>query len=278
MKFFRLLKTDLYRSIMHVEFVLSVLLFWLLCLTKEGYFDGVNNTSITVAELIVSYSREQMQNNLMLSWYSVFLYGMGSYVLMFAPVIAALPSIPGYCRERSGQYSRFLLPRCNVAMRCISMWLSALITGGLAVVLGEGLFGISCWALFPNITAEQALLYDVPVWRGLLTHLAGMFVFGMVSTLIPILLSGMSRNVYFVLCGAFASFYAYCTLITNISDYIFYAGEPERSFQIALLHPSSVVQTFVGNTTWVLAVWCAIALAILGILWVCASRRLDKGA
>ena len=49
MKLMRLLQTDLYRAVVHADFLLAALLFGAMCFTAEGYREAVR--SITDLEL-----------------------------------------------------------------------------------------------------------------------------------------------------------------------------------------------------------------------------------
>ena len=209
---------------------------------------------------------------------SLFLAGIGPYNLMFAPILAALPSIPGFCLERRNGYLRLLLPRCGVTRRCLSLWLSALLSGGLAVTVGYELYGLCCWVLFPGLTAETAQWITVPVWSGILAQLAGAFFFGMVAALLPVLLAGVSKNACFILCTAFALFYTYCNLLDSLSNRLFDCGELEKSFQVMMFYPTSVFQCFSGHQPWRLALWIGGAAVVLGLLRLSMARRFDKGA
>ena len=275
MKFFRLLKTDLYRAVAHADFWASALLFGALCFTAEGCVDA--GRSITVLELALSYPAEQIKSRFLLSGYHLFLAGIGPYNLMFAPILAALPSIPGFCLERRNGYLRLLIPQCGVTRRCLSLWLSALLSGGLVVTVGYGLYGLCCWILFPGLTAETAQWLSAPVWSGVLAQLAGAFFFGMVAALLPVLLAGVSKNAYFILCVSFALFYTYCNFLDTLSNRLFDCGELEKSFQVMMFYPASVFQCFSGHQPWRLALWIGGAMAVLGLLRLCMSRRLDKG-
>ena len=275
MKFFRLLKTDLYRAVAHADFGAAALLFGALCFTAEGCVDA--GRSITVLELALSYPAEQIKSRFLLSGYHLFLAGIGPYNLMFAPILAALPSIPGFCLERRNGYLRLLLPRCGVTRRCLSLWLSALLSGGLVVTVGYGLYGLCCWILFAGLTAETAQWLSAPVWSGVLAQLAGAFFFGMVAALLPVLLAGVSKNAYFILCVSFALFYTYCNFLDTLSNRLFDCGELEKSFQVMMFYPASVFQCFSGHQPWRLALWIGGAVAVLGLLRLCMSRRLDKG-
>lgn len=65
MKFFRLLKTDLYRAVAHTDFWAAALLFGALCFTAEGCVDA--GRSITVLELALSCPAEQIKSRFLLS-------------------------------------------------------------------------------------------------------------------------------------------------------------------------------------------------------------------
>ena len=276
MKLFRLLKSDLYRAVVHVDFLGAALLFGALCFTAEGYWDA--GRSITVLELALFHPAEEISSRFLLSGYHLFLAGIGPYNLMFAPILAALPSVPGFCRERSGGYLRLLIPRCGEAQRCLSLWLSALLAGGLVVIAGYGLYGLCSWVLFPGLTPEAAQWLAAPVWSGILSQLAGAFFFGMVATLLPLALAGVSKNACFILCTGFALFYIYCNSLDALSNRLFDSGDLERSFQVMMLYPTSVFQCFSGHQTWRLALWGGGAAVVLGLLRLPMARRLDKGA
>lgn len=276
MKLLRLLQTDLYRAVVHADFWIAALLFGALCFTAEGYWEA--GRSITVLELALFHPAEEINGQFLLSNYHLFLDGIGPYNLMFAPILAAIPSIPAFCQERRNGYLRFLIPRCGVTRRCLSLWLSALLSGGLVVTAGYGLYGLGCWILFPSPTAELVQRFAAPVWSGVLAQLAGAFFFGMVAALLPVLLAGVSQNTCFVLCTAFALFYTYCNFLDTLSNHLFDRGELEQSFQVMMLYPTSVFQCFSGHQPWRLALWGIVAAAVYGLLRLFVGRRLDKGA
>lgn len=276
MKFVRLLKTDLYRATVHIDFWVAALLFGGLCLTAEGYADA--HSSITVLELALFHTPEELSSRFLCSSYSLFLAGIGSYNLMFAPILAALPSIPGFCRERIGGYLRLLIPRCGVTWRCLSLYLSALLSGGLVLTAGYGLYGLCCLVLFPGMTAEAAQWLTAPVWNTVLSQLAGVFVLGMIAALLPVLLTGWSKNPCFILCTAFAVFYVYCNALDTLSNRLFYSGDMEGSFQVMLFYPTAVIQSFAGHHRWILLLWAGVAALVFCLLRLSFSQRLDKGA
>ena len=276
MKLMRLLQTDLYRGVVHADFWIAALLFGALCFTAEGYWDA--GRSITVLELALSYPAEEVSGRFLLSDYHLFLAGIGPYNLMFAPILAALPSIPAFCQERRNGYLRLLIPQCGVTRRCFSLWLSALLSGGLVVTVGYGLYGLCCWVLFPGLTTETAQWIAAPVWNGVLAQLAGAFFFGMVAALLPVLLARVSQNACLVLCAAFALFYTYCNLLDSLSNRLFDYGELEKSFQVMMFYPTSVFQCFSRHQPWRLALWGIVAAAVYGLLRLSMARRFDKGA
>lgn len=118
----------------------------------------------------------------------------------------------------------------------------------------------------------------VPVWRSVLSQLAGAFFFGIVAALLPILLSGVSKNVCFILCAGFALFYVYCHSLDALSNRLFDSGDLERSFQVMMFYPISVFQCFSGHQPWRLVLWGGAAVLVLGLLRLCMARRFDKGA
>lgn len=276
MRFFNLLKTDLHRVIFHLDFIIAVLLFGALCFTAEGY--AGNGFSVSILELALFYQPDDISNQLLLSDYSLFLAGIGPYNLMFAPIIAAIPSIPNFCRERRNGYIRLLIHRCGVTQRCFSLYLAALISGGGVVMAGYSLYGLCCAFLFPSMTVEASQWLTVPVWSGIFSQLAGAFVFGMVAVLLPTLLAGISKNTYFVLCSAFSLFYVYCNFLDSLSNRLFYIGELEQSFRVMMFYPTSVFQCLAGHQPWRLIIWVCLVIVLCGLLQLCMDWRFDKGA
>lgn len=276
MRFLGLLKTDLYRVIFHIDFVIAVLLFGALCFTAEGYFGS--GSSVSILELALFYKSEDISHKLALSNYSLFLAGIGPYNLMFSPIIAAIPSIPKFIRERRNGYIRLVIHRCGVKQRCFSLYLSALISGGLVVMVGYGLYGLCCMFLFPGMITDTAQWLAAPAWSGILFQLTGAFFFGMVAVLLPTLLSGISKNTYFVLCSAFSLFYVYCNFLESLSSRLFYIGKLEQSFQVMMFYPTSVFQCFAGYKPWRLIIWICLTIVLCGLVQLCMIRRFDKGA
>lgn len=277
MRFFRLLKTDLYRAVFQFRFLMAVLVLACLCFTSEGYY--TQDTSISVLELALFYTRDELANQMMISGYHLFRSGLGTYVVTFLPILAAIPAIPNFCRERSNGYLRFLVPRCNVSQRCLSMQLSTMLTGGLVTLLGYGLYGVLCLILFPRVTQDQLQWIAGPVWCSVVGYLIGAAVMGMAATILAVLLLSVSKNPYFVLCTAFACFYAYNVVLNQLVEIFFSNGQEALDLFTVRLYLSQIIYVFAGSSPpWILAMWGGVAVLVFCLLRLTFGRRLDKGA
>jgi hypothetical protein len=268
------LKTDFYKALFHGGFVLSVLLFFLLCFTSVGYV--TSDTSITVGELALFYSREQITGQLGLSRYSLFLSGLGSYNIMFAPMVAALPSIPQVCRERSSGYLRFVMPRCGVTKRCLSWQISAMLSGGLALLMGYGLYGLVCFLHFPGMTEEMGAWLNHPAGVEVLISLVGVFLYGVIATLLPVLMASVSKNAYFILCFSFAVFYAYTTALGQLASRLLNSENTLDYQRLMVAYPLTITQTANGQFA-PLVFWLGVAVVTFLVLRAVTAHRFDRG-
>lgn len=214
MKLWRTFLSYLQKMVFHSSFWAAVLVTCALCFTATGYVQESN--SYAIGELLLRIPRDQLVTSPEFCSLSQFLNGMGTYSLMFAPLVASFPSVPLFCRERSSGSVRLLVPRCGINSWLGGFQLAAMVTGGLVVFGGYALFGLLCLVLFPSPAAcgAEAL---VPLLRDSVgQNLAGAFLLGMCSVILSVWLCGLSKNACTILCGSFAFLYALSTLCARL--------------------------------------------------------------
>ena len=229
-----------------------------ICMFSELYFDPQTSTSETVISMYAKYAREAMLSDSSLCSYGAFTAGFGNWAAMFAPVLAALASI-GICTdERKSGMWRFALSRVGRVRYGISGCLFILISGGLALMLGYGLFGILTTIMFPPLSAyppESAEMFRELIFRpgspisGLFAagglplcvtaELLETFFFGMVCSAAAMLLFSICENKYVIICTPFFLKYSLSQIASVTS---FKAIEDPMNFNEKLLNFSELIQ------------------------------------
>ena len=281
MKFLHVFLTDLKKILLQAAFPLSALFFGALCFTTV--VTQVNGVSLTVLEAALYYAPEQILDKLHSSAREMFLGGLGTYNVMFAPMVAALPAVPLYCRERSGGALRFIIPRCGLKRRSLSMVAAAMLSGGLVVLLGYALYGLSCAAIFPPPSASLLAMYaeygygSVPY---IVKQLACVFLFGCTSTLPAVLLSALTKNAYVVLCGAFSVLYGLNSLWSQVAISAASADSWQLYSWATVLNPSEVRWLFnhtPSEALYTVLLWLAVTLLTLFVVLLSFKKRFDRG-
>lgn len=251
----------------------AMALLCLLCFTSSSAV--VDSVSYSVLECLLRFPLSQRQMDLQFAALYQFQSGMGTYSRMFVPLLAALPTVPLFCRERTNGALRFILPRSGRTGCALGFWLAALFCGGLVVFGGYALFGLCCLLLFPSgaaygLTAGLCLKLALP-------YLAGAFLLGAGSVSLSVALCAFSRNPYQVLCGSFTLQYALSTFCTRAG---LTAPAGWRYLLIETVEPGAAfdILRLSGPLRWTVpAFQLLLTLAAAGVFRLCLGRRLDCG-
>ncbi|MCM1167742.1 MAG: hypothetical protein NC401_17280 [Ruminococcus sp.] len=215
----------------------------------------------TVIEMFIEYSRNAMLADTQLCSYNVFAAGLNGWLTMFVPVIVSISAVGICVDERKSGMWRFALHRTGRVKYGISGGLFILLSGGLVLLCGYGLFGILAAIMFPPLSefpAESAdffreitfwqwsAMLEIYRWGGLplcaAARLAEAFFYGAVCSSAAMLLSAVSENKYVVICTPFFLKYGLCQLATALS---YKAVEDPMNIDASLLtlantvHPDS---------------------------------------
>lgn len=198
-----------------------------ICMFSELYNDIHSGSTKTVIEMYMQYTRNALLSDTILCSYSVFLTGFGNWPAMFVPVIVSISSISICIDERKSGMWRFTLHRIGRIRYSIGECLFILLSGGLALTLGYGIFGALAAIMFPPLSAypaESAQIFIETTFRqnsamagiyqsgGLafcaLAQLAETFFYGAVCSAAAMLLSAFCENKYIIICTPFFLKYA----------------------------------------------------------------------
>lgn len=275
MKFLRTFLNYLQKMVLQGGFWAALVLCCGLCFTSTGYME--ENISYSILELLVRFPRERLLSGPDFSGLSQFLNGMGTYSLMFTPLVAAFPSIPLFCRERSSGSVRLLLPRCGLGRWLGGFQLAAMVSGGLVLLGGYALFGLMCLALFPSPAACGAGEMVPMLLDSARLTLAGSFLLGACSVLVAVLLCGICKNACTILCGSFALLYAVSTtcsqlildLPQGVWSRVLTAVDPTAPFYLLRYLPPTNRDVALFQVGWA-------CVCFLLLRWL-MGRRLDLG-
>jgi len=194
-----------------------------LCFCTGIYTDSRNNNMYSAIKSLVEFDREFMLNSTSFCSYSVASKGAGSWLTMFIPIISAFTFIPLICDRCESKFVRLSIFRSSKLSYRTAEFLTACISGGLAVMLGYMLFTGFVYILFPNIneyspdlqamlSEELSYIYPEASKHGH-AYLLGIksleiFLYGAVSAVPSVMLTCLMRNKYLVMCIPFFLKYA----------------------------------------------------------------------
>lgn len=150
LKLLNAIKCDLNKSIINIGFAGAVLLTTVLAFTSSAYTDLATDKSYSVFESLFTLDKNILRTDPMLSSVLVFRNGLSGYITMFLPIVVAFPFMVSFCAERNNGLMRFTISRTGKLRYYLSKFISALISGGFAVMLGIAVYGIACAVLFFN--------------------------------------------------------------------------------------------------------------------------------
>lgn len=289
LKFIYTLYQDIKKTLLNYSFVVCIVITTLLCFTASVYTDLETGRNYMVLDVIKDISYEQRLENSAFGFKNIFSCAMSGYLAMFLPIIAAFPFIPNFCSERNSGLIRLTISRTGKYRYYMSKFISALIGGGLAVMLGYLIFGAISLCIFPlpeeypvdPILMEAGLASTPDNLKSILDcskELVGSFIYGAVSTVPAFFFASFIRNRYVITCLPFMLTYFFTTALTKHAQNLLAANEWDEAIKYYSLIPSSLVQIF-GSThkTLLVSFYGVFTLVALVGFVVIMNLRTDKG-
>lgn len=257
------LSVELYKTLCTRGFWLCAVIICLLCFTSIVYTDSLDGKEYTVLEIIFG-----TKYDLHFTSYDILQNSVNPYVTLFLPVLSSVPFVTAFCAERSSRNIRFTVTRIGKYRYCIAKFISALLSGGTAVLLGFAVYGLLICAFFPN--PEQML-------SAYIRFLIGMGIYGAVSVLPAFLLSSFTANQYIICCFPFIFMNFYFTAVAKIQSMLLASDRFDLLMIIEFLYPNVLKDTLFHVNAGALVYHAVLTIAVfMGFSWV-MNRRLDYG-
>lgn len=293
---YRIIKAEFYKILTGYGFYICMAFTVVLCFCTGIYRDPMNNNEYSVIKSLMEFDREFMLRDSAFCSYRVAERGSGSWLSMFIPIISAFAFIPLVCDESESRFIRFSIFRSSKFSFRTSKFLTACISGGLAVMLGYIIFTASVYVLFPNISEyspdvqdmlREELSYSYPeASKHGHMFLLGMksvemFLYGAVSAIPSVMLTCLMRNKYLVMCIPFFLKYTVTQTSVRLSARAFSDWEnPDIRLSnfASVISPDAVLNVFTSHLMRQILIYNGV-LALIAFLFytIVYGRRLDCG-
>ena len=291
----RIIKTDFYKIVTGYGMYLCVLFTIILCFGTSIHIDMMNNDQYSVIRSLISFDREFMLSSYDFISINVALKGAGSWLSMFIPIISAFAYIPLVCDESESKSIRYAVFRSSKLKFYLSRFITAVLSGGFAVMIGYMVFCGMVFILFPGIgefpaeTREFYIQYlsdvypstaDFGIGSALLIKFVEIFVYGAIAAIPSILLTAVSKNKYVVLCIPFFIKYALTQTSIKLIAQAYSNGEGVggKLTEISnMINLDYVLQIYEMKGYKLIAVYIIVAISTLALYLFIQLRRFDSG-
>lgn len=285
MKIIHILKIELWKSIINWGFVFSVLITFCLLFTTQVYTDITDGKTYNVLESYLQLRQDVVYSTPEFASILILQKTLSSYFVMFIPIIAAFPFIPNFCAERNSGLIRYAILRTGKSQYYITKFLSALFSGGFSVLLGYLLFFFVISVTFPsiadyNLPNELLSLYiGSNILLTIALAVAGVFLYGSISTIPAFLLAAFVKNRYIITCVPFMITYLYSSSLTKlIYDSVLKQNQKQINFY-TMLKPESISclyrQDNISRNSMLIFLCFGVACFLIFVLIM--NRRRDYG-
>lgn len=264
-KLFNSITVELRKTIFSYGFILCIVITCLLCFTSSVYTDSLTGKEYSVFEIIANKSRSVFSS---FTSSQLLHASVSPYLTLFIPVLSSLPFVTGFCAERLGGNMRFVITRSCKYKYCISKFISAVLSGGTAVMAGFILYSVAVCYSFSNESLSALELIKM---------YTGMGIYGMISVLPAFFLSAFIKNKYMICCFPFIFMHFYYTTVSKVQD-IFNARERwDIVMKMYFLYPSNIKEVLFDFNSEIIIYHAVLTVAALVGFTVIMNRRLDCG-
>lgn len=300
MRIFNSVRMNLYKILTGYGFYVCIAFMVLLCFSAELYYDTMKNESYSVFGALKSFDDEFMLKDATFCSFNVIQKANSGWLSMFIPIISAFAFIPIVCDEFEAKAVRFEVFRGSKLTYSLSKFITACISGGLAVFIGYLVFVLLVYFLFPDISeySQTNIEFYIMGVKGYFPEIEKgfmlpvlkiafhMFLYGALCAVPAITLTAVIKNKYLVLCIPFFIKYAvgqtviklqnealsdYENINQKLMDLAFYINPDALSFayQYKNMEASHDKRIYIYST-----ILCAVAI----VFYLFAqSRRCDCG-
>lgn len=290
------IKTNLKMIFTNYGFYICTAFMIVLCFCSGIYRDSLTDDMYSVIHSLTKFNYTFMLESIDFCSINVMLKGSGSWLSMSIPIISAFAFIPLICDECESKAVRNAIFRSSKFSFYTSKFLTACISGGLAVMLGYIIFTGLVYVLFPNIneyTIESQNMYkeilsytysnvaDDRYIGILLIKYVEMFIYGAIATVPAIVLTCITKNKYLVMCIPFFFKYAVTQTCVKLSSKAWSNFEnPNEKLGrfINIIAPDAVLNLFESSDKKLILLYNG-GLVVIAFLFymIIQRRRFDCG-
>ena len=162
----------------------------IVCLGFGNTVYDASGKSITLLELAGQLRAGVIAPDISFSAPVIWQQGLGSWLVLFAPLLVSFGYIVTLSSERQNGQMKFELIRAGSIRYCASKVVSGALFGGTVFLTGYVLFGLAVNIFFPTLSSfraeEQSLCMELYLGNSMLSfvfrRLAGAFMFGVFSS------------------------------------------------------------------------------------------------
>lgn len=293
----RNIKTNIYKILTGYGFYICIFFTAALCFAAYIYEDSLNGDKYSAFASLISFDRDFMLSDTSFCSFEIMRKSTGSWLSLFIPIISAFAFIPLVCDEHEAKSIRLEIFRSSKLCYNLSEFITACLCGGIAVMLGFGLFALADYAFFPGISEynaelkaayEEMLAYSYPDISQsgygiiILRKLGEMFMYGAVCAAPAAMLTSFIENKYLVLCIPFFIKYAFnqtCLRLQSqaVSDFNNVDTKMLKISSMANPDALSYLSDFGSDKKLVLIYNGFLLFAAAAVYLIIKSRRLDSG-
>lgn len=193
---------------MHLPFfLLSCFGVALVCCLSEGYTSN-GGKSYMIIELLLFLRKDVMLADPGLNRYDMWVKGIGTWTQLLLPFLLSIGYLSAISNEKLSGANRLMLIRENHFKYSSAKAVSAIINGGIIMLVGYVIFGLLVYLKFPSIyeySANEVELY-LEMYPGFqeavfcFKRCINVFLYGMCANVFAYLVSVFFTDKYILLC------------------------------------------------------------------------------
>lgn len=297
MTFFRNIKSLLYKILTGYGFYVCIVFTVILCFSADIYEDFGNGNKYSAFKALMEFDRDFMLSNTAFCSLEVIQSSTGSWLSLFIPIVASFSFVPIICDEYEAKAIRFEIFRSSKLCYHSSKFIVACLSGGLAIMLGFGLFTAIEYLLFPNISEYQSGMQEMYKEMLIIQYpdisesgytvvvvqkLISMFMYGAVCSAPVMMLTIIVRNKYLVVCIPVFIKYALnqtCIKLKTQAVADYKSMDMELLRAVGIVNPDALaILSQYGEDKKDVLMYNSIIIAISFIVYlIIALRKVDSG-
>lgn len=271
------------KIITNISFYLAIIATIVLLLASTFYVVPDTGKEYTLFDIIFGVADDKVVTESGLVSEEIIIKGINShYYEMFLPLVTVIPFIVGIYGDKKNSITRFQIYRTGKLRYTLGKFMAVLVSGGLITMLGQMIFSLIIYSIFPHGESEmfelnKIILFEESEFCKVLVDRIGImglyilrflrvFLYGAFSTVIAFALSIVIKNRYMVLTIPVVIEYMWEKFISKSIDAKMYT-----------LLPSSIGNVFHTDISWMLPFFITIIVVSLVFYRVCLERKCDCG-